>query len=238
MERNHNPELILQLRQQKLKMMDSEHSSIPGGNTMNSKEADTKVLSDLKTLSDQIDLCVEMVKEQNGKIDSTNDALLGVIGFLEACVPRMVELVEAAAQGILLESTLETCLSVNDRLLKVLSDCEGNADSKPSYAQPAAAAAAAKPSTDVDLDDLLLDDSVVSPSNYKPSSKIGAGKYQQHTGPVKSDPFGGHTDLLTPTKAPPSVPPPPVPPAQDNAISLDDEFDAFLEGRASSDKKD
>ena len=148
---------------------------------------------------------------------------------------------EAAAQGILLESTLETCLSVNDRLLKVLSDCEGNTtsisgfDSKPSHAQPAAAAAAAKPSTDLDLDDLLLDDNGASSSNYKSSSKIGAGKYQQHTGPVKSDPFGGHTDLLTPTKAPPSVPPP-APPAQDNTISIDDEFDAFLEGRASSDK--
>jgi len=240
MERNHD-DLILQLRQQQLMMMMNSDSTVPAGNTMSSQEADTKVLSDLKTLSDQIDLCVEMVKEQNGKLDTTNEALLGVIGFLESCVPRMVELVEAAAQGILLESTLETCLSVNDRLLKVLSDCEGNTtsisgfDSKPSHAQPAAAAAAAKPSTDLDLDDLLLDDNGTSSSNYKSSSKIGAGKYQQHTGPVKSDPFGGHTDLLTPTKAPPSVPPP-APPAQDNTISIDDEFDAFLEGRASSDK--
>ena len=74
-------------------MMMNSDSTVPAGNTMSSQEADTKVLSDLKTLSDQIDLCVEMVKEQNGKLDTTNEALLGVIGFLESCVPRMVELV-------------------------------------------------------------------------------------------------------------------------------------------------
>merc|ERR1711862_839878 len=183
------------------------------------------------------DLCVEMVKEQNGKLDTTNEALLGVIGFLESCVPRMVELVEAAAQGILLESTLETCLSVNDRLLKVLSDCEGNSsstnyDSKPSHIPPAAAAA--KPNTEVDLDDLLLE----SNPPAKPSSKIGAGKY--HTGPMKSDPFGGHTDLLTPTPAftptqpPPSNAPPPPPPASKPMVE-EDEFDAFLHGRSKAD---
>ena len=112
----------------------------------------------------------------------------------------------------------------------MLSDCEGNStsssfDSKPA---PVAAAAAAKPSTDLDLDDLLLDDA--SPSSYKPSSKIGAGKYQ-HTGPVKSDPFGGHTDLLTPTPSIPDAKPPSVPPPPPPQNSLDDEFDAFLEGR-------
>ena len=92
MERHqHQPELILQARQQQLMMMESEHSSVP--NMSSQDQADTKVLTDLKTLSDQIDLCVEMLKEQNGKVDTSNDALLGVIGFLEACVPRMVELV-------------------------------------------------------------------------------------------------------------------------------------------------
>ena len=33
--------------------------------------------------------------------NDTNEALLTVIGFLEACVPRMMELIEAAASGAL-----------------------------------------------------------------------------------------------------------------------------------------
>merc|ERR1712060_14726 len=176
------------------------------------KAVDDKVLSDIATLSEQIDLCTEMLREE-GKIDSNNDALLGVIGFLEACVPRMVELVEAAAQGILNESTLETCLSVNDRLLNVLSDCEKDGSSKQETSTPSVAVAAAKRSSDIDLDDLLLESSI---DDLKISSKPAAGKFE---GSVKNDPFGADTDILEPTPL-------------KSSEHAEDEFDLFLKDRS------
>ena len=65
---------------------------------------DEKILSDLSTLNEQISLAQSMLVNA-GPLSSitndTNEALLTVIGFLEACVPRMVELIEAAASGAL-----------------------------------------------------------------------------------------------------------------------------------------
>jgi len=196
--------------------MESEHSNVDQDSESN---PDSKVMADLDTLSDQIKLCNEMLKEQGGRVDFQNDAFLGVIGFLEACAPRMVELVEAATQGVLRESTLEKCLEINDRLLKVLSDCDneskGSNTSSGIASAPAAApvaAAVASSNLDVDLDDLLLDDT----PEYKKSAKSGPGAY---TGATKSDPFG-NSDLLVPT--PLNTKTPPV---------EEDEFDAFLQGR-------
>mmetsp|Transcript_12645 Transcript_12645/g.15949 ORF Transcript_12645/g.15949 Transcript_12645/m.15949 type:complete len:232 (+) Transcript_12645:159-854(+) len=227
-------------------MMQSMHSSSMGSETNNS-DPDTKVMTDLDTLTEQITLCSEMLKEKHGKVDDSDEALLGVIGFLEACAPRMVELVEAAAQGELKESTLMKCLEINDRLLKVLSECDseggGEGDSATASAAVAgtgcgSAAAAAKNPLDLDLDDLLLDDA--TDGDYKTSSKIGAGKFQSDapTGPLKSDPFGGTTDLLVPTPSSTSImkddlltdskPPASAAPAS----AIDDEFDAFLRDRS------
>jgi len=167
---------------------------------------------------------------------------------LEACAPRMVELVEAAAQGALIESTLIKCLEINDRLLKVLSDCDnegGDSDSAAASTAAGTGAAAAKSPLDVDLDDLLLDDTS-SGGDYKTSSKIGAGKFQSAapTGPLKSDPFGGTTDLLVPTPLTTSVmnqdpfADSKLPAVANNApapsapsTNIDDEFDAFLRDR-------
>jgi len=179
-----------------------------------------------------------MLKTHNGQFDGSNEALLGVVGFLEACAPRMVELVEAAAQGALLEETLMKCLEVNDRLLKVLSDCDGDGSISENSSAVAAASsstaasgcARAKSDLDVDLDDLLLDS---TDEDYKNSTKIGAGKYD---GPGKfEDPFGGKTDLLVPT--------PMKSDSSDFTIddqevagkkdAGDDDFDAFLRERTS-----
>ncbi|EJK77258.1 hypothetical protein THAOC_00922 [Thalassiosira oceanica] len=65
-------------------------------------DPDAKVLSDLSALSGQIELCGSMLKLA-GPLSSIkeDDALLAVIGFLEASAPRMVELIEAAAGGSL-----------------------------------------------------------------------------------------------------------------------------------------
>jgi len=95
-----------------------------------------KVMSDINILSEQINLCIEMLRK-GVKIDSNHEALRCVIGFLEACVPRMADLIEDATLGMLNESTFKKCLSVNDRLLKVLSICEKCSNSFKETSTPA-----------------------------------------------------------------------------------------------------
>ena len=165
---------------QRIAIMMQAASSVDSSNYSSIGAADKKILADLDTLNEQVDLCIEILKENNGRPISSNtsdEALLGVIGFLEACAPRMVELIEAAAQGALAESSLNACLEVNDRLLKVLSDCEnpksvvGSAASSGGKSEtPAVAPPAAKAESDfdIDLDDLLLDDKVGSSTATDP----------------------------------------------------------------------
>ena len=88
---------------------------------------DTKILGDLNTLVEKMDLCDSMLHPGAGDAKlsvKSSEAMLAVVGFLEACAPRMVELVEAAAQGALSEDVFAQCLSVNDRLQKILADVE------------------------------------------------------------------------------------------------------------------
>ena len=152
---------------------------------------DAKILADLAVVEDRMDLCTKMLHPGDGSPAPSlrnNDALLQVIGFLEACGPRMVELVEAATQGALSEAVLMECLSVNDRLLKLLADIDTYAFTE----TPATTTAASVPlqQGDPDYGDLLLDDSAdarpVKPSNGTKS-----------TG--EDDPFAGPVDLLTPS---------------------------------------
>ena len=89
--------------------------------------ADQKVLVDLSVLSEKMDKFDAIIRPTGGdRLERVpkSEAVLEVIGFLEACAPRMVELVEAAAQGALSELVLMKCLEVNDRLTKQLRDVE------------------------------------------------------------------------------------------------------------------
>jgi hypothetical protein len=91
--------------------------------------ADRKVLADLEILSERLRRCDELLaaakNNTNGStIASSSTALLDVVGFLEASAPRMVELVEVAAQGAVSDAVLMKCLDVNDRLTKALSDID------------------------------------------------------------------------------------------------------------------
>jgi len=93
-----------------------------GGVVSAQEEADTaemlKLKDDLRALSEKIKLCREMLPESPGiEYDET---LAEIIGFLEACQPRMVDLVEAGMQGMLDEEVLGTALQVNDDLHKTL----------------------------------------------------------------------------------------------------------------------
>ena len=123
--------------------------------------ADTKILQDLETLREKMDLCEAMLHPPAGDpVPSlkTSDAMLAVVGFLEACAPRMVELVEAAAQGALSEDVFAQCLDVNDRLQKQLADIETAAITETSAATTTASASAVSDVLQDQFDDLLLDD--------------------------------------------------------------------------------
>ena len=88
---------------------------------------DQKILKDLSTLTEQISLCKTLMSNlAPGESIESSDALLTVIGFLEACVPRMVELIEAGSAGAFDDGdgTLVKCLEVNDELVNILKDVD------------------------------------------------------------------------------------------------------------------
>mmetsp|Transcript_6902 Transcript_6902/g.9736 ORF Transcript_6902/g.9736 Transcript_6902/m.9736 type:complete len:209 (-) Transcript_6902:168-794(-) len=183
---------------------------------------DAKISADVNTLVEKMDLCESMIHPGDGSPTPSlknNETLLAVVGFLEACAPRMVELVEVGSshQGVLSEEVLLQCLEVNDRLQKQLADIQtisltespatttaASASSSESDASSASAAAATN-SVANQLDDLLLDSSPVSDTKIATKS---------------DDPFGDTT--LTPTTAPP---------AGGKTTGEADDFDAFLADR-------
>jgi hypothetical protein len=121
--------------------------------TTSTAAADRKVLADLEILSERLRRCDELLAAA-AAANSTNDddstivrsstttALLDVVGFLEASAPRMVELVEVAAQGAVSDAVLMKCLDVNDRLTKALSDIDAVVTFVDTSSSEAAAAAA------------------------------------------------------------------------------------------------
>lgn len=121
--------------------------------------ADEKVMADLSTLSDQIDACRRMLAAPDMKTSADvdgNETLLVYVGFLEACVSRMKQLVEGAlSTGALGENTIEKVFLMNDRLNKTLEDCDDPSKVTEEAAAPAAAAAAAAAATVPPADDMF-----------------------------------------------------------------------------------
>lgn len=78
-----------------------------------STDIDTKIMNDLDTVVAKMDLLKDMLSRpgRHGIDDTTlslsknDDALLTIVGFLEACAPRLIELVEAASSGALSSET-------------------------------------------------------------------------------------------------------------------------------------
>eukprot|EP00518_Triparma_eleuthera_P010701 CAMPEP_0182488260 /NCGR_PEP_ID=MMETSP1319-20130603/48318_1 /TAXON_ID=172717 /ORGANISM="Bolidomonas pacifica, Strain RCC208" /LENGTH=227 /DNA_ID=CAMNT_0024690387 /DNA_START=88 /DNA_END=771 /DNA_ORIENTATION=+ len=161
-------------------------------------QRDSKVSADLESLSDRISLCSEMQKEAS----SDDEALLAVIGFLEACAPRVHALIQAGAEGILSEDTFMKCLEVNDKLLAILSDSDEEA--------PAPSPA---PTT---TDDLLLsvEDTKAPASHHPPSNSVMSMQEDLAKMAAAADPFAGSNSLLSPapisedSKVPSKMPPP------------------------------
>ncbi len=80
-----------------------------------------KLRADLREVVDKVRLCREMLPAASSTPSSSkNEALLDVLGFLEACSTRIHELIEAATVGLLEEDILEICLKVNDALHRTL----------------------------------------------------------------------------------------------------------------------
>jgi len=70
-----------------------------------------KLGDDLKVVEEKVKLCREMLPQSAGV--EHDETLAEVVGFLEACMPRMVELVEAGLQGLLGEDLLSLVLKVS-----------------------------------------------------------------------------------------------------------------------------
>jgi hypothetical protein len=255
-------------------MMHSSTSHRTSSSNPTHIDPDEKILRDLSTLTDQISLCESILAassssssssgsdhpnpNNNNDDDDANDALLTVIGYLEACVPRMVELIEAAAQGALSASTFEECLIVNDRLTNVLADVEtgggcggGGGGGVTTNAPPPAAfpASAATAATTTTMEDDQEEDAVVRGMGglgvigYAHSSASGKTTGEEEIDddfppssglddglPAMPDFLSGYDD--DPNPPPPSAPYVDSPSLVDN--NEDEDFDAFFKDRTSS----
>lgn len=128
---------------------------------------DEKIMTDLEMVENKIAQC------RNLRQGSDMEMLLVTIGFLEACAPRMVELVEAAAQGALSEHVLVKCLDVNDQLTNLLNDIDQNPPDE-SVAGVAAAATATTTSDPFRAEETLLE--VGTPKDDSVPPAIGKTK--------------------------------------------------------------
>jgi len=162
--------------------------------------ADAKIMADLNVVKEKMSLCEQLLPNAT----SVDDGFLGVVGFLEACAPRIVDLVEAAAQGALGEEVLMECLSINDQLTALLTKTDAKL---PPIGEdvPSVAAAITTPATNENPDtdqteDLLfnVNDDAQPPPNAKTTGE--------------EDPFGNQVS---------------------SSQSKDEEFDDFFQERAS-----
>jgi hypothetical protein len=212
-------------------MSDSAASISPAASTK-----DSKVMTDLESLTEKMDLCDVMLLNNNppagdlSAAKTSSEALLAVIGFLEACAPRMVELVEAAAQGALSEDVFAQCLAINDRLQKQLADIETSASTTTTTAAStttaAASASAPKPESK-QFEDLLMQEEESSenaqqPSAAAPAATAAAPAGEKTTGEddEDEDPFTSAKPAATPDA-----------PAGVERSNSEDEFDDFFASR-------
>lgn len=150
--------------------------------------ADSKVLNDLKTLTEKMDLCDSMLSPgaSETKLSLQSESMMSVIGFLEACAPRMVELVEAAASGALSEEVFAECLSANDRLQKLLADVDTAALTETTASTTSASAPAAAGISD-QLDDLFLGESTPAATGKSTGEEEKDDSKQVAVGPSSSN---------------------------------------------------
>lgn len=159
-------------------------------------DVNAKIMADLDTVVEKMDLCTSMLRPTDGGPSASvgDSTLLSVIGFLEACAPRMIELVEAAAQGALNEQVLMRCLEVNDRLTKMLEDVDTAALTETPASTTAAAAPKSVPEQlqeDLDKADGDLLGLSLSEEDTKPSA-IAANKSEDEFDSFFNERQGGN----------------------------------------------
>jgi hypothetical protein len=177
-----------------------------------------KILRDLGVLREKMDLCYTMLHpgaDSPTLSVNSSEAMMAVVGFLEACTPRMLELVEAATSGALSERVFEEVLHCNDRLQKLLADVETAALTETSASTTVASASGG--AIHDQFDDLLLSDDFDvgtsgAPTTGTPSSG-GAGF--KSTGEDDDDEMDSKPPAIAKT-------------------SSNDEFDAFFATRQGS----
>ena len=172
--------------------------------------ADEKVSTDLATLEKQVDACRALLSAPDMKkaedVDG-NEVLLAYVGFLEACVPRMEQLVETAlSTGALGESTVEKIFIMNDRLNKTLEDCDhpsrvtdtAPAPTSTGTASGSGTASAAAPADDANFDPFGVAESNTSaaPGEVDPFASPASQQPADATS-ASDDPF----DLLAKERA-------------------------------------
>mmetsp|Transcript_5639 Transcript_5639/g.15900 ORF Transcript_5639/g.15900 Transcript_5639/m.15900 type:complete len:201 (+) Transcript_5639:45-647(+) len=182
-------------------------AATPGTNTVST---DTKIEKDLAVVEEKMELCNSMINPGDGMPRpsiQTDETVRAVIGFLEACQPRMLELLNAD-EGVLGPSALERCFSVQERLTKLLEQVETLALTETGASTSAAAPAAASPAGSSDL----LDFDSPPPPAAPPANAKSTGE--------EEDPFGNAIS----SHAVPVEPP----------TKSDDAFDDFFASRQQS----
>lgn len=77
-----------------------------------------RLQQDLSVVMEKVRLCREILQVSPGIKE--DDALADIIGFLEACRDRLIDVIEAGTQGLLGEDLFALCLKVNDSVLRTL----------------------------------------------------------------------------------------------------------------------
>eukprot|EP00558_Chaetoceros_sp_UNC1202_P009908 CAMPEP_0197237122 /NCGR_PEP_ID=MMETSP1429-20130617/4043_1 /TAXON_ID=49237 /ORGANISM="Chaetoceros sp., Strain UNC1202" /LENGTH=201 /DNA_ID=CAMNT_0042696057 /DNA_START=86 /DNA_END=691 /DNA_ORIENTATION=+ len=181
------------------------------------KTPDAKILSDLDTVNEKISLCSSMLEPLTSVSQVNqpgNESLLAIIGFLEACVPRVRDLVEAGMTGALKEDTVVKCLAINDSLCQVLELVE-----HPEKCEPPPASKTPEPdSGDVtdQFDAFAIEENDDNAGQKKPAAS---------TSPTLED------LLSVPNDAPPATAP-----NNDSSTKQNDEFDDFFGERMDTTK--
>jgi len=85
-----------------------------------------KLRADLEAVAEKVNLCNEMVPLSPGV--EADEALAEIVGFLEACRPRMLDLIDLGSRGALPDDLLAVALKCNDDLAKALQNEIDHAD--------------------------------------------------------------------------------------------------------------
>mmetsp|Transcript_25677 Transcript_25677/g.56502 ORF Transcript_25677/g.56502 Transcript_25677/m.56502 type:complete len:234 (+) Transcript_25677:157-858(+) len=214
-----------------------------GSSSSPTAESDFKISNDLVVLKEKMNLLETMLNPPDLAAPRlsvrTDEAVRSVIGYLDACGPRMVELVTtctSATRSVLSEEVFGDVLDCNDRLQKLLADVDtrlltetATSTTEARAAGEAAAAAASVVPSSTDLadqfGDLLLGDDNGSSNKNNNNNNEGDDLFGDGSAsmPVAGAKTTGETSEDF-RKAPPPAAAPPAPPPTTQSDPFDDFF--------------